>query len=317
MSLISAEDKRWLQQLLGERVRFDELMRRHTTFRIGGPADAYAMPAGADELSLLLQGANRRGLPLTVVGNGSNLLVLDGGIRGIVINLAPHMRAVRSVAADQAGAIMVTAQAGLPLPALCRLALANGWNGMNFALGIPGCVGGAIYMNAGSADGCMADVVREVTLLDRRAQRLTLPAGNITWDYRQAPWPQGSIILEGKFQLQAADKNHLKRKARQWVMTRKRRQPAAASAGCFFKNPSPQRPAGRLIDEAGLKGKRIGQAEVSGQHANFILNRGGASAGDVIALVGLIETTVAERFGIELEPEVVILGEERHAKKSF
>ena len=313
MSLISADDRSWLRQLLGARVRFDEPMRRHTTFRIGGPADAYAMVAGLDELGLLVKGANQRGLPWTAVGNGSNLLVRDGGVRGIVINLGPYMRTVVVGADEPAGTVTVKAQAGLALPALCRLALANGWDGMNFALGIPGNVGGAIYMNAGSAGGCMAEVVHEVTLLDRQAQRLTMAAGNIAWDYRRAPWPEDSIIVEGTFKLQMTNKENLKRAARQWVLARKRRQPAAASAGCFFKNPSPQTPAGRLIEQAGLKGKCIGQAEISCEHANFILNRGGASADDVLALKRLIETTVAERFGVELEPEVVILGEERHA----
>ena len=313
MSLISADDGSWLRHLLGARVCFDEPMRHHTTFRIGGPADAYAMVAGLDELSLLVQGANRRGLPWTIVGNGSNLLVRDGGIRGIVISLGPHMRKVAIGADEPAGAVTVTAQAGLPLPALCRLALANGWGGLNFALGIPGNVGGAIRMNAGSVGGCMAEVVREVTLLDRQAQRLTIAAGSIPWNYRRTHWPKNSIIVEGTFRLQTTDKENLKRAARQWVLVRKRRQPIAASAGCFFKNPSSQTPAGRLIDQAGLKGKRIGQAEISGQHANFILNRGGASADDVLALKRLIETTVAERFGVELEPEVVILGDERHA----
>jgi UDP-N-acetylmuramate dehydrogenase len=292
-------------------------MRRHTTFGIGGPADAYAMVADVDEMTLLVQGANQRSLPWRVVGKGSNLLVRDGGIRGIVINPAPHMCAVTVIDDATVGEIAVTAQAGLSLPALCRLALANGWAGMNFALGIPGCVGGAISMNAGSAEGCVADVLQAVTLLDRQAKRITVAADKITWAYRQAGWPRDSIIVEGTVKLQAVDKQQLKREARQWVVARKRRQPAEPSAGCFFKNPSPHYPAGRLIDQAGLKGQRIGKAAVSKRHANFIVNLGGASAGEVLALVRLIQTTVTDRFGIVLEPEVVILGEEGHAQESL
>jgi len=317
MSLISADHKRWLQQLLGRRVCFDEPMRRRTTFGIGGPADAYAMVADVDELTLLVRGANQRSLPWRVVGKGSNLLVRDGGIRGIVINPAPYMRAVEVEEDGAVDEIIITAQAGLSLPALCRLALANGWAGMNFALGIPGSVGGAISMNAGSAEGCIADVLKTVTLLDRQAKRITVATDKITWAYRHAGWPLDSIIVEGTVKLQAADKQQLKREARQWVMARKRRQPAEPSAGCFFKNPSPHNPAGRLIDQAGLKGQRLGKAAVSRRHANFIVNLGGASAGDVLTLVRLIQTTVADRFGIALEPEVVILGEEGYAQESL
>lgn len=314
MPKISAEERKWLRRLLGDRVRFDDPLARRTTFRIGGPAEALVMPAGVDELSRVVKGAHRRGLPMTVLGGGSNVLICDGGIRGIVIALKPHLRTVTAHGPDGTGAVLVTAQAGLTLPALCRTALAQGWAGMNFALGIPGCVGGAIAMNAGSAGGVVADLLETVTLIDKRGEISPKKADTIAWHYRRAEWPEKSIIVDGTFRLQTTDREKLRREARQWVRTRKKSQPAAsASAGCFFKNPSPEKPAGRLIEQAGLKGKRVGDAQVSDRHANFIINRGNARASDVLALKQLIEKRVAERFGVILDPEVVILGEQHHA----
>lgn len=315
--------KRWLADLLGPAVSFDEPMARHTTFKIGGPADALAQPQNESQLRQLIQWTRQNSIPYLVFGGGSNLLVRDGGIRGLVI-------CMRAMAGDvrwrqSPPQVIVTAGAGVPTKRLCGLALKQGWEGMNFALGIPGTLGGAVLMNAGTAQGTMADALSAVTVMTVSAETERIARDQLQVQYRGLQWPphiqnvlSRTIVMAAEFRLAMGDRDLVRQQARQLMRARVRKQPSwHPSAGCFFKNPSPQMPAGRLIDEAGLKGLRVGQAQVSLRHANFIINRGGATAGDVIGLVDQIRKKVKSKHGIMLQPEVQIVGEETSKKESL
>ena len=321
---LNAEEKDWLISLPGPRVQFDVPMRRYTTLAVGGPADALAMPADIKVLTMLLSGARQRAIPWLIIGGGSNLLVRDGGIRGIVIALTPYLKGITTIDHGP-GDVRVTAKAGTRLQTLCRYAIEQGLAGMTFALGIPGSVGGAIAMNAGIADGCIGDALETITVLwptgrlqrlsraglDFGYRRLSLPTPEITTGQRQG------VIIDGTFMFPRTDSRLLRISVQKIKEERKQRQPVGvSSAGCFFKNPSSGPSAGELIDKAGLKGKRLGGAEISSRHGNFIINRGNARAADILALAEIIETRVAAKFGVQLEPEVIIAGESNHASKS-
>jgi UDP-N-acetylmuramate dehydrogenase len=315
--------KRWLTALLGSAVTFDEPMARHTTFKIGGPADALALPQNETHLRELVQWAEQNSIPYLVFGGGSNLLVRDGGIRGLVI-------CMRAMAGDvqwrQAPPqVIVTAGAGVPTKRLCGIALKQGWEGMNFALGIPGSLGGAVLMNAGTAQGSMTDVLSAVTVMTVSGQTERIARDQLRAQYRGLRWPahmqhalSRAIVMTTEFRLFMGDRDIVRQKARPLMRERVRKQPIwRPSAGCFFKNPSPQMPAGRLIDAAGLKGLRVGRAQVSSRHANFIINCGNATARDVIDLAEQIRKKVNAKFGIVLQTEVRIVGQETSKKKTL
>lgn len=315
--------KRWLRALLGPAVAFDEPMARHTTFKIGGPADALAQPQNESQLRQLIQWTRQNSIPYLVFGGGSNLLVRDGGIRGLVI-------CMRAMAGDvrwrpSPPQVIVTAGAGVPTKRLCGLALKQGWEGMTFALGIPGTLGGAVLMNAGTAQGSMADALSAVMVMTVSGKTERIARDQLQVQYRGLQWPPHiqnvlgrTIVMAAEFRLTMGDRDLVRQQAMRLMRARVRKQPSwQPSAGCFFKNPSAQMPAGRLIDEAGLKGLRVGQAQVSPRHANFIINRGGATAGDVVGLVDQIRKNVESKFGIMLQPEVQIVGEETSTKESL
>ncbi len=316
--MLNVEDKVWLRQQYGEGVRFDEPMAKHTSFKIGGPADAFVQPASEAQLKTILKWAQQKKIPYILVGGGTNLLVRDGGIRGLVIHLG-------ALAADitwdqQHGRIKVCAGAAVPTKRICTLALKQGWQGMNFALGIPGTLGGAIFMNAGTAHGTMADVIDMVAVMTATGKKMNIQRGAIRYQYRNLQLPcevdqsAPAVLISAQLNLVRADREKIRQQARQWMQDRSRRQPSwRPSAGCFFKNPAEDMPAGRLIDEAGLKGSQVGGARVSPRHANYIVNCGGASAADVLTLAAKIQETVKYRFGIDLAPEVRIVGKEKNS----
>ncbi len=321
--MLADDAKQWLKDHLGSGVRFDEPMAHYTTFKIGGPADALARPQNETQLRQLLGWAGRNNIPYLVMGGGSNLLVRDGGIRGVVIHLGDLADDVRWK--ESGPQVMVTAGAAVPTKRLCVLALRNGWGGMNFALGIPGTLGGAVVMNAGTAQGSMADVLSAVTVMTGEGEICRILREQLQFQYRQLQWPDRirrikgqALLLTAEFRLTMVNRETIRKQARQLMRSRARRLPGwKPSAGCFFKNPSAQTPAGRLIDEAGLKGLSVGQAQVSSRHANFIINRGSASAGDVLKLVEQVREKVKAVSGIELQPEVRIVGEETGKKESL
>ncbi len=309
--MIGEADRKWLRDLLADRVVFDEPMARHTSLRIGGPADALALPATVDQLIRLVCRARQKGLPLTVLGGGTNVLVTDKGIRGITVGLGGIATPVR-LAADNRGGVLVSAHAGVETRRICATALKKGLAGMNFALGIPGTLGGAIRMNAGTAAGQMAGVLTAVTVLTPGGQVKRYPRWMLEAGYRRLGLPvkEPFVILEAEIRLTPANRDELYSEARRLMRRRTASQPAwRPSAGCFFRNPAPDKPAGMLIDQAGLKGAAVGDAQVSTRHANFIFNAGQATAGQVLELADRIRETVRQRFGIILEPEVKIIGE--------
>ncbi|MFH0998938.1 MAG: UDP-N-acetylmuramate dehydrogenase [Pseudomonadota bacterium] len=314
---LDADARRWLVDVTFGRVRYDEPMSRHTSFRVGGPAEAFVTPETSVELSALVVGLADREIPYQVVGGGTNLIVTDIGISGVVICLKPCMSEflIENINASQA---RVTVMAGTSLRLFCSHVIRKGLKGMNFALGIPGTVGGAIRMNAGTALGWISDVLESVTVLYPSGLQESIDRNALCFSYRKLMLPQLScgksfshetIIVSGKFSLIRASSTDLKQEAREILKNRKFRQPATLpSAGCIFKNPLVGRTAGELIDLCGLKGLKIGGAEVSGKHANFIVNTGSAVAADILSLMDRMQQTVFERFNVNLEPEVIVIG---------
>lgn len=310
--MLDAGARTWLRERFHEAVRFDEPMARHTSLRIGGPAEALVAPESVHQLEELLNWTRKQDIPYTVIGGGTNLLVSDAGIRGVTIYTGRLTVPLEWV--PDAPRVRLTVGAGIPTKRLCALAVRQGWEGMNFALGIPGLLGGAVCMNAGTARGSLADVVTAVTLLNSEGVQVCLERKRLNFDYRSLALPEtgrrASIVIQADIELTVGDPASIRGQAREMMQARARRQPTwAPSAGCFFKNPSLQRPAGRLIDEAGLKGATVGGAQVSERHANFIINRGGATATDVLRLKAKIEETVWRRFGVQLQLEVHIVGQ--------
>ena len=313
---LDADARRWLRDLLGDGVAFDEPMARHTSFRVGGPALALARPEDQAILERLAAGLRERRIPFMAVGDGTNLLVRDNGLRKVVIVLTNALNTIR-YSHENSDPPYIEAMAGVRLAALCRSAMENGISGMEMALGIPGTVGGAVRMNAGTGLGAMGDVIRSVAFLSPDGRVTETGREELDFRYRGLHGREGHVVLGAVFRLRrnGASPVELKERAREILAERRKRQPdhgGGWSAGCFFKNPPDGPPAGALIDRAGLKGVRVGGAMVSPRHANFIVNTGDAAAADILALKDRIQETVRERFGVRLSPEVEIVGEERH-----
>ena len=308
--------KNSLSTLLGERVQFDVPMGRHTYIRVGGPADILAFPDDPEEMAAVIRLAGEHGMDWRVIGDGTNLLVRDGGVRGILIVPGKGFGYIRQSPAG-GKAVRVTAGAGVKMPTLCRYAAKNGLAGMNFAVGIPGTVGGGLMMNAGTAEGTMADVVESIHILDRQGRVRKLSKNQLRFSYRRLSWQDsesedlnGTAAVTGaSFSLTRSDAGMLMEEAGKRLEIRRKTQPMGQpSAGCFFKNPETGRSAGELIDRAGLKGKRVGGAAVSEKHANFIINRGDATAAEILELGGFIQKEVSVKFDVDLEFEVKIVG---------
>jgi UDP-N-acetylmuramate dehydrogenase len=277
----------------------EEPLARHTYLRIGGPAAYFGVPEHLDALERIAAWARKQGIPLVVLGGGSNVLIADQGVRAVVVSLR---QACSAVTWD--GAI-VTAGAAVMLPALARQAAERDLAGLEFAIGIPGSIGGALQTNAGIGDGrCIGDLVRRVEVL-RDGTRITLERDAIEFAYRETSLRgSGDIVLAATLELTPGPRAEIEAEMRRLLEARQRTQPTAErNAGSIFRNP-PGDAAGRLIDAAGCKGMRHGDAEVSELHANFIVHHGRGTAGDVAALMAQVQRCVRERFGVTLEPEV-------------
>lgn len=302
--MIPRPARRALEEALGDRVRFGVPLARHTAFRVGGPADALATPETRDELARLLGVCAAHRLPRVVLGNGFNTLVRDGGLDGVAIRL-PRLR--RLEARPDA---TLRAEAGVSHARVVRLAVERGLGGLEFAAGIPGTVGGWIAMNAGVPGHEMRDVLVEAEVLSPTgARRRALGVEALRPVYRGlrglAP---GSVIVSALFRLRRVPPERVRAEIERVLARRRVTQPLdLPSFGSVFKNP-PGDHAGRLIELAGLKGARVGAAQISSIHANFIVNHGGASAHDVLALMQRAIAMVREQTGIQLEPEVRIVG---------
>ena len=285
-------------------VLVQEPMSQHTSFHIGGPADILVIPSSVQGLLQVLELARTWQVPVTVIGNGTNLLVRDKGIRGLVIKLG------NAIKEWQVESSRITFNSGLSLAMAAHVALDAGLTGMEFAAGIPGSVGGAIYMNAGAYGGEMKNIVTEVTVLDRQGQTRIIPAGEMCFGYRSSAI-QGTenLILAATVQLQPGDPEKITAKMADLAARRRDKQPLELpSAGSTFKRPAGNF-AGTLIDKAGLKGFSVGDAQVSVKHAGFIVNTGHASCADVLQLITAVQEKVFASAGVHLEPEVLIIGE--------
>jgi UDP-N-acetylmuramate dehydrogenase len=282
-------------------ILFDEPMERHTSFRIGGPADRFVIPSGIDDLQTLFRETPETE-KITMIGAGSNLLVSDRGIRGTVI---------QTTGLDEIGTHddKASVGAGVLLPRLLRELIRRGLGGLEWLAGIPGTVGGAVRMNAGTGEGCMADRLVSVTLLDRSGKIEKLERREISFGYRRMELEDETWIVGAELLLEPEDPSTMEQTISERLKLRCNRQPLGfPSAGSIFKNPEGDF-AGRLIEAAGMKGERVGDAEVSTVHANFIVNRGKARAGDVLALIGRIKSRVEETCGVQLELEIKVVGE--------
>ncbi|MCX5724051.1 MAG: UDP-N-acetylmuramate dehydrogenase [Nitrospirae bacterium] len=282
-------------------VSFQAPLGEYTSFKIGGPADVVVEPADIEDVCLVVQQARARKVPLFVVG-GTNLLIRDGGIRGIVVSLV-RLRAIKEEPGD-----VLYAEGGVGMPTLIGYAMKHSLAGLEWAAGIPGTVAGCVVMNAGTKLGEMKDAVKAVRMVNMKGQIVDLTADQIPFEYRRALLPRG-IVVGVWLQLTQGVRSEIEKVVKDYLHYRRDTQPLAMpSAGCVFKNP-PNDSAGRLIETVGLKGARVGDAEVSTKHANFMVNRGQARAADVIALIGKVRRAIRRRVGVRLDLELKIVGE--------
>lgn len=284
---------------------FDAPMNEYTTLKIGGKADILAEPRSIDELVDLIKTAKSESVPVTFIGNGSNLLVLDGGIRGLVIKFGNNMSSTK--VEDN----VITAQSGITMARLASVAAENSLTGFEFASGIPGTLGGGIVMNAGAYKGELKDVVIQVTALLSDGSIKVFNRDQLDFSYRHSVFTDSDmLVLEAKIQLQKGEKDKIKARIKELSQKRRTTQPLEyPSAGSAFKRPQ-NGYAAAMIDETGLKGYTVGGAQVSLKHAGFVINKENASAKDVVTLLKDVQNKVYAKFGTMLEPEIIIIGEE-------
>jgi UDP-N-acetylmuramate dehydrogenase len=283
-------------------VRFKEPLSFHTSLRIGGPADIFVIPQDLDDIRHALAFAYREQLPVNVIGGGNNLLVHDAGVHGVVLKLEGCLGRAEFNGEE------AVAGAGVSLSSLIREAAALNLGGIESLVGIPATIGGALAMNAGTPDGAIGDFVSAVYFLHGDGSIGEFKPNTSGFAYRAFEFPPDSVLVGCRLQFQRRPQAEIQRDIKQRLKQKKSTQPLAlASVGCVWKNPA-RESAARLIEKSGLKGKRMNGAEISAKHANFIVNRGGASAVDVQALVDLTRERVHNQFGVTLEPELRMLG---------
>ncbi|MGE5474488.1 MAG: UDP-N-acetylmuramate dehydrogenase [Ignavibacteriales bacterium] len=286
-------------------IHINEPMNKHTSFRVGGPADIFAAPANIDELKSLIAFVKQEGIPMFIIGNGSNLVVKDGGIRGIVINILDNFNNI-SVKND-----IIEADTGVLLSKLSNVAMKNSLSGLEFASGIPGTLGGAVVMNAGAYGEQIGDLVVKSEYIDMDGTIHELDGNAQKFGYRKSFYSDKKVIvIKAALKLVMSDMAEIKEKMTNLMLQRNEKQPLAyPSAGSVFKRPEGYF-AGKLIEDAGLKGIIHGGAQISDKHTGFIINRGKARASDIIHLIEYAKEIVKIKFGVELETEVKIIGED-------
>lgn len=294
-----------LEQIAGkENVLTDEPMKNHTTFRIGGPADYYVMPANAKQIAEIMKVCRRENISYYIIGNGSNLLVGDGGIRGVVIQIYKNYNRI------QAEGMRMKVQAGAMLSAVSRRAQEAELTGLEFASGIPGTIGGAAVMNAGAYGGEMKDVIVAADVLTSEGEIITIPVEDMKLGYRTSIFKEKEyIVLDVVLELQKGNGEQVRAKMAELKERRVSKQPLEyPSAGSTFKRPEGYF-AGKLIQDAGLRGYRVGNAQVAEKHCGFVINRGDATAKEVIQLIRDVQRKVKDEFQVDLETEVKFMGE--------
>ena len=286
------------------KVKKDEPLKRYTFTKTGGSADYFILPTTYQEVQDVIKYANQNNIDFTILGNGSNIIIKDGGIRGIVLNLTK----LTDISLKDNKVIV---QSGATIIDTSRFALENHLTGLEFACGIPGTVGGAVYMNAGAYGGEVSHVIESVLVLTRDGEILNLNKDDLELEYRNSSISrEGYLVLEATFALQKGEYNIIKEKMDELTFLRESKQPLEyPSCGSVFKRP-PGMFAGKLIQDSGLQGKQIGGVQVSTKHAGFMVNLGEGTASDYVKLIRYVQETVKSKFNVELETEVKIIGEE-------
>ncbi|MFN0151386.1 MAG: UDP-N-acetylmuramate dehydrogenase [bacterium] len=300
-----AEGIEAIARTLGARALRDEPLSRHTSFRIGGPADIYVRPDTIDDIRFVLRTARECGLPVLPLGGGSNIVVRDGGVRGVVIRMMKNFDEMTVL-----GDGRVRARAGVTSAGLAFRMAELGLGGIEFAVGIPGTVGGGVITNAGAHGGDWGKLIESVEGITADGEPAHLSHDDLDFRYRHSAVPAGFVVTEATLRLEPGDAAKILATTRGYLEDRRAKQPLNyPNAGCFFKNPAGAH-AGQLIESAGLKGFRVGDLEVSEKHANFIVNLGGGTARDALALVAEIRDRVHRAHGVWVETEVMVVGEE-------
>jgi len=301
--MMERDYRKWASGLIKGKVLFDAPMKQFTSIQVGGPADSLLFPKDVEELKKVVRYARRKKIPFLILGRGTNLVVRDKGVRGWVISLTQGMKKI------QMDGGVVEAEAGLSLQRLVQFSNQKGLTGLEPFFGIPGTVGGGLAMNAGAWGAELKDVLLSVTLMKEDGEIAERARSRLRFSYRGLAISPSWIILKGRFELKKGKKEEILERVGSYSEMRKKRQPLDyPSAGSVFKNPK-EGPAGKWIEEAGLKGFRLGRAMVSERHANFIINLGKATAEEVIRLMEFVEKKVYEEKGISLEREVKVVGE--------
>lgn len=291
----------------GVRVKVSELLARYTSMKVGGPADFFIEVANTAGLTRILKALRRYETTFILLGNGSNVLISDQGVRGAVIHLAGEFK--RVVWREEGEIVWVKAGAAYAVTQMVREAVRKGYAGLEFAEGIPGTIGGALFMNAGAYGSEFEKAIDQVDGFTREGEPIRLSRNEMNFTYRDSHLPAGMVVTGVRLRLRPEDPATTSSRVRELVTKRKTSQPSGyPNSGSMFRNP-PGDFAGRLIEAAGLKGKTIGRAQISQRHGNFIVNLGSAKAEDVLRLMELARTEVSRRFGIALEPEVQLIGD--------
>ncbi|QPJ60674.1 MAG: UDP-N-acetylmuramate dehydrogenase [Candidatus Nitronauta litoralis] len=305
------QSSHWLNQIKGE-VRSSEMMSQHTSLRIGGPADLFILPQDLDDLKLILR--NHGVTPLFFLGEGSNLLISDKGVRGIVVSLKRGFKKITlpeffNNPQDEECAILKVG-AGVKMSYLAKFAAKYGLTGIETLVGVPGSLGGALIMNAGAEGTEIGDVVKNITVLRKDGDLVTYDREQLVFEYRKTTFPEKPcVIVYAELELKSGDAAEIQGRIDDYLKKRSQTQPLSLpNSGSVFKNPEGMK-AGKLIEQAGLKGFTVGEASVSIKHANFIVNKGEASASDVHSIIGHVQETVKEQFNVELKTEVIIAGD--------
>ncbi|MDH4028746.1 MAG: UDP-N-acetylmuramate dehydrogenase [Nitrospirota bacterium] len=283
-------------------IKFDEPLSAHTSLRIGGPVDIMVFPEDPVSLKNVLAAAHRESIPVHVIGGGTNLLAGDGRVGGIAVSLRAFSN-IENTRETTEEHVVLYAGAGVPLAALVNFSRRNGYSGIEALSGIPGYLGGAVYMNAGSFGTEIKDVIVSVAVMNMQGDISIMDRDRIAFSYRSSNLPEGLLILSANIRLKKDRPEDVDRRANEFLERKRASQPGGLSAGCVFKNPGADS-AGRLIDAAGCKGMRVGAVEVSAVHANYFINKGGATARDFIELMDAVRERVRDNSGIELEPEI-------------
>ena len=297
-------DVLYIKSIVKGALLIDEFMSKHTTFGIGGKTACYLMPKDLDELKKILRYAEKKKIKTFFVGSGSNLLVSDNGYDGIVVSLKKTFKKLKIL---EDATIIV--ESGVMLGNMVKQATGQGIKGLESLIGVPGTVGGALYMNAGAYNHEISNYFHSATLLNHKGYEKIYLKDDISFDYRYSSFPKDEILIEAVFKYSKGDLNIISENKKISSTKRKLTQPLKyRSAGSIFKNPSKKYPAGYLIDQSGLKGLSIGNAEISTKHANFIINKGNAKSKDVLDLIKIVKDKVLKKFKIKLELEIKLLG---------